>query len=296
MNTSQPPVDPMSDFLFPRRQDRFDHVNDHSNVATEQGHYFSNLEAETASLQTFSLTEMAAIRKANQATLFEAGNTTVMRLLLRIKFLEGKVESLENTTTALSLRSPVVTTNSSTPSLPSSTLRARQAVLRGTGNIDIPARWQPQKYEYESISPTCPSTIPEHFWMETVWNHWKKTQVESGNKPPEKLTWLVNEEGVRVSTESFIRTSARMILTDFLSQTSYRRSVWKNVHQTGKEAMIDHFKAQFFLQEQLNEVHKLWREEDGLERKFTRTKAEAVDAFSVPETPQPATQLSTLSH
>ncbi|KAH8930574.1 hypothetical protein BT69DRAFT_522286 [Atractiella rhizophila] len=50
-----------------------------------------------------------------------------------------------------------------------------------------------------------------------------------------------------------------------------RVTVWRNVHRTGQEGMIgvmeslhpeltlcgDHFKAQFFLQEQLNEVHKL---------------------------------------
>ncbi|KAH8923911.1 hypothetical protein BT69DRAFT_128679 [Atractiella rhizophila] len=55
----------------------------------------------------------------------------------------------------------------------------------------------------------------------------------------------------------------------------------------------DHFKAQFFLQEQLNEVHKLWREEDGLEPKFTRLKGEAPDGLesslgSRPSTPLPA--------
>ncbi|KAH8921603.1 hypothetical protein BT69DRAFT_320920 [Atractiella rhizophila] len=98
-----------------------------------------------------------------------------------------------------------------------------------------------------------------------------------------------------------------MLLTDFLSQTSYRLSVWRNVHRTGQEGMIgvmeslhpeltlcgDHFKAQFFLQEQLNEVHKLWREEDGLEPKFTRLKGEAPDGLefslgSRPSTPLPA--------
>ncbi|KAH8923910.1 hypothetical protein BT69DRAFT_128688 [Atractiella rhizophila] len=207
-------MDPMDDILFPGAQNHLSEISGSKGKAESGNQLDANTWPSTPSFnfkpnlppQSFSPTEMAAIRKANQTTLLEAGNTVVIELLLRIRYLEGKIETLEKTVAVpLNSQSPIITAGPSTSSTPSSlsntptpsslsnTLRSR--LLCGTGIITVPSSWQQSDYAYQSISPTRPDTIPEHLWLENLWNAWKKAQKESGKKPG-KLTWLVDEESI----------------------------------------------------------------------------------------------------
>ncbi|KAH8924998.1 hypothetical protein BT69DRAFT_25576 [Atractiella rhizophila] len=94
-------MDPMDDILFPGAQNHLSEISGSKGKAESGNQLDANTWPSTPSFnfkpnllpQSFSPTEMAAIRKANQTTLLEAGNTVVIELLLRIRYLEGKIET-----------------------------------------------------------------------------------------------------------------------------------------------------------------------------------------------------------
>ncbi|KAH8915226.1 hypothetical protein BT69DRAFT_1303998 [Atractiella rhizophila] len=228
--------------------------------------------------QTFTLTETAAIGKANLATLLKAGNMFVVSLVAEVRSLQREIETLKAFQSILTDTKPVI----------EPPIQHTPFLFKPDGTIPIPPKWKADRYTLQAIPPSRPATIPIEFWVHS--------QKNEGHRH-----WLVGEDGVRVHEDASIRLLSRNLLDEIISASQYRNSKWR--HLLAEQNAIDvmtgvlesefpalrlydgHFKANAFLKEAFNEQKKKWRAADGLPKKIKKSVKEEAKDEEQHETP-----------